>query len=179
VALSENGSILLTGLTENSLQGDQVIVSIMSSLGVHTTYTHEGALLTKTAHESTFSFDFTHSPDLAQTVAVVCAAKGIHAVFTGLESLKIKETDRVAALQTELAKIGASIIEHTDSWELNPSNNLPEKASIHTYEDHRMAMAFAPLCMLMDVDFDDASVVNKSYPGFWEDVGKSTKLIST
>jgi len=177
VALSENGSILLTGLTENSLQGDQVIVSIMSSLGVHTTYTHEGALLTKTAHESTFSFDFTHSPDLAQTVAVVCAAKGIHAVFAGLESLKIKETDRIAALQTELSKIGASIVAHAGSWELNPSNNLSKKASINTYEDHRMAMAFAPLCMLMDVDFDNASVVDKSYPSFWEDVALATNAV--
>lgn len=174
VALSDSGSVLLTGLTKKSLQGDQEIASIMASLGVKTTYIKEGALLTKTAHESTFRFDFTHSPDLAQTVAVVCAAKGIPAIFTGLESLKIKETDRVAALQTELSKIGASIIAHADSWELNPSNNLPEKASIDTYEDHRMAMAFAPLCMLMDVDFDDASVVDKSYPSFWEDVEKAT-----
>jgi 3-phosphoshikimate 1-carboxyvinyltransferase len=174
VALSASGSVLLAGLTEKSLQGDQSIASIMSSLGVQTTYTKEGALLTKIDHNPTFEFDFTHSPDLAQTVAVVCAAKDIQAVFTGLESLKIKETDRVAALQTELSKIGASIVEGGDSWELNPSNNLPSQVSIHTYEDHRMAMAFAPLSMLMDIDFDDATVVDKSYPSFWTDVAKAT-----
>jgi len=173
VALSDNGSVLLDGMTEESLQGDQAIAEIMESLGVHTTYSEEGALLTKIDHQSTYSYDFAHSPDLAQTIAVVCAVKGIHAIYTGLESLKIKETDRVLALQTELAKFGATLKEEEDTWTLVPSENLPAKVDIHTYEDHRMAMAFAPLCLVMDVSFDDASVVNKSYPSFWEDVKNS------
>lgn len=178
VALSENASVLLKGLTENSLQGDQAIAKIMTSLGVNTIYNSEGALLTKTDHNSTFNYDFKQSPDLAQTVALVCAAKGIAANFTGLESLKIKETDRVLALQNELSKIGASITDLTDSWKLTPATNLPDKVSIETYEDHRMAMAFAPLCLLMDVDFDDASVVNKSYPNFWKDIEKAVHKIA-
>ena len=77
------------------------------------------------------------------------------------------------ALQTELAKIGASLVEHKDHWEVIPTKQFPDQVSINTYEDHRMAMAFAPLCMLMNMDFDDASVVNKSYPSFWEDVEKA------
>ena len=174
VALSKNGSVLLKGLAEESLQGDQAIAKIMTSLGVKTTYNSEGVLLTKNLHEEYFTYDFAHSPDLAQTVAVVCAAKGINATFTGLESLKIKETDRVLALQNELSKIGASITELPSSWKLIPSHRLPDKVSIKTYEDHRMAMAFAPLCMLMDVDFDDATVVNKSYPSFWKDIRLAT-----
>jgi 3-phosphoshikimate 1-carboxyvinyltransferase len=165
---------LLKGITQDSLQGDQSIAELMVSLGVVTTYNDEGALLTKTIPQDSFSYDFTHSPDLAQTVAVICASTGISAVFTGLESLKIKETDRVLALQNELAKIGASFVEKSDSWKVIPSDNLPKHVSIDSYDDHRMAMAFAPLCMLMKVDFDDASVVNKSYPSFWEDVEKAT-----
>jgi 3-phosphoshikimate 1-carboxyvinyltransferase len=173
VALSDDSSVVLEGLTEASLQGDQSIVEIMKSLGVNTTYTEDGAVLTKIDHQTTFNYDFMHSPDLTQTVAVVCAAKGINAIFTGLESLKIKETDRVLALQTELSKIGASMNEEGNEWILVPSPELPTKVDIHTYEDHRMAMAFAPLSLLMDVDFDDATVVNKSYPDFWKDVEKA------
>ena len=174
VALSDNGSILLKGLTKKSLQGDQVIVEIMTSLGVNTIYTREGVLLTKGIHQKNFICNFKNSPDLAQTIAVICAAKGINATFTGLESLKIKETDRVLALQNELSKIGASITELSGSWKLIVSHHLPDKVSIDTYEDHRMAMAFAPLCLLMEIDFDDAAVVKKSYPDFWKDVELAT-----
>lgn len=173
VALSDHRSVLLQGLTSDSLQGDQSIAELMTSLGVMTTYSNAGALLTKDKHQERFTHDFTHSPDLAQTVAVVCAAKGIAATFTGLKSLKIKETDRVQAIQNELIKIGASFIEHDNSWKVIPTKKLPSHVSINTYEDHRMAMAFAALCLLMEVTFEDASVVNKSYPHFWEDVEKA------
>lgn len=173
VALSNNSSVLLKGLTKNSLQGDSVLSVFMQQLGVSTNYIPEGALLTKCDHKSSFKYDFSNSPDLAQTVAVICAAKEIKGEFSGLESLKIKETDRVTAIQKELTKIGASIEEKNDTWLLTPSTSLPLSASFHTYEDHRMAMAFAPLSLLMDVDFDDATVVDKSYPQFWEDIEKS------
>jgi 3-phosphoshikimate 1-carboxyvinyltransferase len=117
------------------------------------------------------SWDFTHCPDLAQTVAVVCAAKGVTGHFTGLESLRIKETDRIAALQHELRKIGGDLIEiNPHQWTLRPSHSLPASAIFETYKDHRMAMAFAPLATLMDVTIADPSVVRKSYPNYWNDI---------
>ncbi|QSE97755.1 3-phosphoshikimate 1-carboxyvinyltransferase [Fulvivirga lutea] len=173
VALSKNSSITLAGLKPDAIQGDSVIWKIMQSLGVNTTFNEEGAVLTKAEYSNSFEYDFTHCPDLAQTVAVVCAAKGIKAKFTGLESLKIKETDRVKALQVELSKFGAALYEVDNVWILEPAPN-PEwdHLVIDTYEDHRMAMAFAPLCMLGKVEIKDPSVVNKSYPGFWNDFRK-------
>ena len=103
-------------------------------------------------------------------VAVVCAAKGISGTFTGLESLRIKETDRIAALQRELEKIGAGLQEENNTWTLIPSNSLPRTAMFNTYKDHRMAMAFAPLSTLMDVEIENPAVVRKSYPKFWDDM---------
>ncbi|MEQ8926933.1 MAG: 3-phosphoshikimate 1-carboxyvinyltransferase [Fulvivirga sp.] len=173
VALSKNSSITLSNLKPKAIQGDSVIVEIMNELGVKTIFNQEGALLTKSRHNPSFEYDFTHCPDLAQTVAVVCAAKGIRAKFTGLESLKIKETDRVKALQVELKKIGATLSETRNQWELQPAKNPSwNKLMIDTYEDHRMAMAFAPLCLLGEVEIKDPSVVNKSYPGYWDDFRK-------
>ncbi len=108
---------------------------------------------------------------MAQTVAVVCAAKNIRGYFTGLESLRIKETDRIAALQNELRKIGADLIEHdSEHWTLVPSTSLPPSVYFQTYKDHRMAMAFAPLATLMDVEIERPDVVRKSYPNFWNDM---------
>ncbi|HEX8039011.1 MAG TPA: 3-phosphoshikimate 1-carboxyvinyltransferase [Chryseosolibacter sp.] len=172
-ALAAEAEIFLPRLSVHSLQGDSAIRNIMESLGVHSEM--EGALmkLTKTAHSKKLSWDFTHCPDLAQTVAVVCAAKRIEGDFTGLESLRIKETDRIAALQNELKKIGADLVEEKDRWKLVPSPSLPPKAFFNTYKDHRMAMAFAPLSTLMDVEIENPSVVKKSYPKFWEDVRAS------
>ena len=105
-------------------------------------------------------------------MAVICAAKSIAGFFTGLESLRIKETDRIAALQNELRKIGADLVEDDPAhWRLIPSKSLPAKASFNTYKDHRMAMAFAPLATLMDeVEIENPAVTRKSYPTFWEDV---------
>lgn len=169
-ALAENADLRLPRLSLQSLQGDSAIVQIMEGLGVVTTMEGDLLKLAKVAGKQTLQWDFTHCPDLAQTVAVVCAAKGITGHFTGLESLRIKETDRIAALQTELRKIGADLLEENDSWKLVPSSRLPAKASFDTYSDHRMAMAFAPLAAVMDVDIQDPSVVRKSYPKFWDDL---------
>ncbi|MEL6536449.1 MAG: 3-phosphoshikimate 1-carboxyvinyltransferase, partial [Bacteroidota bacterium] len=171
VALAEEAELTLMGLREDSLQGDQAIVEIMSSLGVKSQYTAEGIYLSKGPTAQHITVDFTHCPDLGQTVAVACAAKGVHGTFTGLESLRIKETDRIAALQAELAKFGASLTEPTEgTWKLTPATQLPDSVSIHTYEDHRMAMAFAPLATRMTVNIEEPDVVQKSYPEFWEHV---------
>lgn len=172
---AEGASVKLLGLKENSLQGDSVIVDLMLEMGVKSTFEKDGFLLTKIPHHSEVKIDFSNCPDLAQTITVICAAKGIKGYFTGLESLKIKETDRIFALQTELAKIGASFIEvQPQIYELRPSdsfNNFHE-IEVYTYDDHRMAMAFAPLANLMNVKIDDGNVVKKSYPSFWEDFSK-------
>jgi 3-phosphoshikimate 1-carboxyvinyltransferase len=143
----------------------------MQHLGVKAEMKEDLLQLTKTPVAKEISWDFTHCPDLAQTVAVVCAAKGINGSFTGLESLRIKETDRIAALQNELRKIGADLIEENASrWTLLPSKKIPAEAHFETYKDHRMAMAFAPLATQLNVTLDNPTVVKKSYPRFWEDV---------
>ena len=169
-SLASKAELLLPGLFRNSLQGDSAIIRIMESLGVSTSMENDLLKLSKSKQAERISWDFTHCPDLAQTVAVVCAAKGVKGNFTGLESLRIKETDRIAALQNELRKIGGYLVEQNNQWELIPSAKLPEKAFFNTYKDHRMAMAFAPLATLMDVEIENPSVVRKSYPGFWDDM---------
>jgi 3-phosphoshikimate 1-carboxyvinyltransferase len=170
-ALAASADIELPRLHLRSLQGDRSIVDIMSNLGVNAQMRGDHLALAKIDSDESLEWDFTHCPDLAQTVAVVCAAKGVEGRFTGLESLRIKETDRIAALQQELRKIGADLVEASPStWKLIPSKALPSTASINTYKDHRMAMAFAPLATLMDVVIENPSVVRKSYPTFWDDV---------
>jgi 3-phosphoshikimate 1-carboxyvinyltransferase len=170
-ALASEAEISLPRLTLNSLQGDSKIINIMESLGVIARLENDLLKLSKKEARKEISWDFTHCPDLAQTVAVVCAAKGIVGRFTGLESLRIKETDRIAALQNELRKIGADLQENDNAhWTLIPSTKLPSAASFQTYKDHRMAMAFAPLACLMDVQIENPEVVRKSYPNFWNDM---------
>lgn len=170
-ALADEASLKLPRLYTDSLQGDSRIMEIMTSLGVNCSMKNGMLDLVKTSRRSEISWDFTHCPDLAQTVSVICAATGVTGKFTGLESLRIKETDRISALQTELQKIGADLIEHdTEHWTLVPSRKLPASASFSTYKDHRMAMAFAPLATLMDVEIEDRDVVRKSYPNYWKDL---------
>lgn len=171
VACAEEGELLLKGLKKDSLQGDAEIVNIMDKLGVDSKFSEEGIYLSKKAVNGLPSFDFTHCPDLAQTVAVTCAIIGQKSIFTGLESLRIKETDRILALQQELAKIGAKLEEgNNDEFTLIPTASIPDHVAIHTYDDHRMAMAFMPLMTKAEVTFDDSEVVNKSYPSFWKHV---------
>jgi 3-phosphoshikimate 1-carboxyvinyltransferase len=171
VALAKDAVILLPRISLNSLQGDRAIADIMELLGVKATMKNDMLELTKTSVTKEITWDFTHCPDLAQTVAVVCAAKGIKGSFTGLESLRIKETDRITALQNELRKIGADLIEeNTSQWTLIPSKKVPDEAKFETYKDHRMAMAFAPLATQLNITIENPGVVKKSYPRFWEDV---------
>ncbi len=173
VALSRNSSIRIKGLRLPAIQGDSVIVEIMKSLGVETQFNSDGALLKKCDHVNQFEYDFSDCPDLVQTIAVVCAVKNIKAQLTGLESLKIKETDRVLALQNELSKIGALLKENDGKWSISTDNEYKyDKVFINTYDDHRMAMAFAPLAMISNIKIENPQVVNKSYPGFWDDLRK-------
>lgn len=200
VALAENAEVELLGLKENSLQGDSAIVKIMENMGVKSTFTKGGVLLNKIPAKEAFEWDFTDCPDLAQTVAACAVAKGITVTMTGVESLKIKETDRIAALQAELPKIGGELVEVVESVEYkvqrsdrrmvkgkeqesNPlldalfspldTQNFP---LIDTYDDHRMAMAFAPVGMIHPITISEPHVVAKSYPSFWEDLKKVTTV---
>ncbi len=172
VALSEfeDTEIELLGLKENSLQGDSAIVEIMQSLGVKSTFTQDGVLLTKIPAKDHLDWDFTNCPDLCQTVAVINVMKRIPAHYTGIESLKIKETDRVYALQTELKKLGGDLVEveKDHKYEIVLTDIPLDLPKIHTYEDHRMAMAFAPVALQRDVAIEDPEVVVKSYPEFWD-----------
>lgn len=176
VALAADADIELLGLKEQSLQGDSAIVGIMDQVGVEAAYTGRGFRLTKKAAADHLSVDFTNCPDLAQTVAVCCAMKGIPATFTGVESLKIKETDRVVAIQNELRKFGADLVEivPNERYEVRSAtlSATTEPVRINTYDDHRMAMAFAPIAMLRPVIIEEPGVVAKSYPSFWDDFKK-------
>ena len=172
LACADEGSLFLEGLKEKSLQGDAAIVEIMENLGIRSTFQEGGLLLEKKMVSGLKSWDFSHCPDLAQTVAVTCAILGQNTVFTGLESLRIKETDRIHALQQELARFNAELREiATNTFQVIPSVTMPRLVQIHTYDDHRMAMAFMPLVTKTKVRIEDPEVVNKSYPSFWKQVG--------
>jgi 3-phosphoshikimate 1-carboxyvinyltransferase len=170
-ALARDAKIILPTVSEKSLQGDSVVVEVMEKLGVKSTFIGSSLELTKRNAVEHLTWDFKDCPDLAQTVLPVCAAKGISGEFTGLESLRIKETDRIDALQKELKKIGAEFNEPiVGHWKLVPGKISSLKSPIQTYHDHRMAMGFAPWATLTDLVIESPDVVNKSYPGFWEDV---------
>jgi 3-phosphoshikimate 1-carboxyvinyltransferase len=174
-ALADEAELFLPGLTPYSLQGDSVITEIMANFGITSQFKDGGVYLTKEVKPFARKiFDLKSCPDLAQTIIVVCAALGQEATFTGLETLKIKETDRIKALQNELAKIGVKLIEKGQVYKLDCSEKqIPERIFVDTYEDHRMAMAFAPLALLIpEVEIEDADVVEKSYPAFWKDLEK-------
>jgi 3-phosphoshikimate 1-carboxyvinyltransferase len=174
-ALADEAELFLPGLTQYSLQGDSVITEIMAIFGITSQFKDGGVYLQKEAKPIIRKvFDLKECPDLAQTIIVVCAALGHDATFTGLETLKIKETDRVKALQNELAKIGVKLIEKGQIYKLDCSEKfIPERIFVNTYDDHRMAMAFAPLALLIpEVEIEDAKVVEKSYPAFWSDLEK-------
>ncbi|PRY88080.1 3-phosphoshikimate 1-carboxyvinyltransferase [Mongoliibacter ruber] len=171
LACADQGELFLEGLKSDSLQGDAMIVDIMDYLGVKSEFKDGGVYLTKQAVKGLDHWDFTHCPDIAQTVAVTCAIIGQKMDFTGLESLRIKETDRIFALQEELAKFNAQFVEEDNGiFTLIPSVTMPADVHIKTYDDHRMAMAFMPLMTKTRVVIDDLEVVNKSYPSFWKHV---------
>ena len=181
VALSEKAEIKLKGLRKVSRQGDSKIAELMEHFGVKSEYQEDGVLLTKVAltDRSELVVDFTDFPDLAQTMAVVSAATGKALRLSGLHTLRIKETDRIAALQNELGKFGVTMKSEDDINFLIQGNLSPTSLPIHTYEDHRMAMAFAPLVMRQKhLRIEDPDVVQKSYPEFWDHLSSMGILIS-
>ena len=177
IALSPIGSQLeLSSYKKHSLQGDSTLAALYEAFGVTTQFEKHHIILTKTQLHNIapegFIWDGTQSPDIAQTLAVTCFGLQIGCQLTGLHTLKIKETDRLEALQTELAKLGATINITQDSLQLMPADSINANISISTYNDHRMAMAFAPLALKTPLEIQDAGVVSKSYPDFWKDLQK-------
>ena len=172
VALADTASITLTSYKENSLQGDSELVSLYEKLGVKTTFQNNKMTLVKQEDfkYETVNFELNNTPDIAQTIVVTCLGLGIGCHLTGLHTLKIKETDRLEALRRELTKLGADISVTNDSLTLVASENISHNVKIATYNDHRMAMAFAPLALKVPIIIEDAGVVSKSYPDFWNDL---------
>jgi 3-phosphoshikimate 1-carboxyvinyltransferase len=172
VALADAAKITLSSYKENSLQGDSELVSLYEKMGVKTTFENNKMTLEKVAgfNYQDVNFELNNTPDIAQTIVVTCLGLGIGCHLTGLHTLKIKETDRLEALRIELTKLGANISVTNDSLTLVPSQNINHNIHIATYNDHRMAMAFAPLAVKVPIIINDAEVVSKSYPDFWNDL---------
>lgn len=174
-ALSNVGSeIRLSSYKKESLQGDAILANIYNSFGVETVYETNSIILRKTRkpNKQHLKIDLNKAPDIAQTIAVTCFGLEISCELSGLHTLKIKETDRLEALHTELAKLGANISVTPNSLHLKRSTEMIANVSIETYNDHRMAMAFAPLAIKIPIEILDADVVTKSYRNFWRDIEK-------
>ena len=178
MALAKSAEIELLGLFKNSLQGDAAGAKLFAQLGVGTTFTDRGVVLKYNGNAvKKLIYNFVNEPDLAQTFVVTCVLLNIPFRFTGLQSLKIKETDRIEALKTELRKLGYLLTDSNDSiLEWNGERCEPEADPIiATYEDHRMAMAFAPAALVLPqgLKVADPEVVTKSYPAYWEDLRRA------
>lgn len=176
-ALAQEGEVTLPRLYADSVQGDSHIASLFEPLGIATSFEKNGIKLIKKAPTTTnYVVNLVEQPDLAQTLVVTCCLLNIHFTFSGLDNLKIKETDRIAALITEMSRLGYRLTEPQPgslAWEGEhcPAEQQPV---IGTYKDHRMAMAFAPVCLLLDcIRIEDPAVVSKSYPKYWEDLKKA------
>ncbi len=173
VALADVGTeIMLSAYKKDSLQGDSVLSEIYKQLGVETFFDGNRIRLSKISDPKpeTLNLELSNAPDIAQTIAVTCFGLGIGCHLTGLHTLKIKETDRLEALKIELSKLGANISVSDKDLTLRPTSTIKSEVAIDTYNDHRMAMAFAPLALKTDILINDAEVVSKSYPDFWKDL---------
>ena len=173
VAIANASEITLESYYSESLQGDSDLVSIYNKIGVTTVFNNGSITLSKTpdfALPKVLDLDLRNTPDLAQTIAVSCFGLGVDCNLTGLHTLKIKETDRLEALSIEFKKLGAIISITNNSLELRFSGVINQNISINTYNDHRMAMAFAPLGIKVPIVINNSEVVSKSYPGFWKDL---------
>ncbi|WP_286760875.1 3-phosphoshikimate 1-carboxyvinyltransferase [Salegentibacter sp. UBA1130] len=173
-AISDSADLKLSTYRKTSLQGDSCLAKIYKQFGVTTRFENDHIILekrpgTKPKH---IEENLQNSPDIAQTIAVTCLALNVSCHLTGLHTLKIKETDRLVALKTEIEKFGSQVKVTNNSLELLPKQNFSQNVSVGTYNDHRMAMAFAPLGLKIPFEIEDAEVVSKSYPGFWEDFEK-------
>jgi 3-phosphoshikimate 1-carboxyvinyltransferase len=185
VALSEIGTqITLSSYKKHSLQGDRALVEIYKDFGLETIFNEDNSITiskikncqandSEQAQQlSIVNYQLNNCPDIAQTIAVTCFGLGIACQLSGLHTLKIKETDRLKALKTELSKLGAKVSVSNESLSLEASGFIAPNIKIDTYQDHRMAMAFAPLAIKVPIVIRNAAVVSKSYPNFWEDLKK-------
>jgi 3-phosphoshikimate 1-carboxyvinyltransferase len=175
VALSEVGTELkLSAYKKNSLQGDSILADIYNDFGVETTFLKNEIILKKAKHYQSTSIecDLANAPDIAQTIAITCLGLGLGCELTGLHTLKIKETDRLEAMYNELSKFGAKVAVTDKTLSLEPISHFKPEVVVDTYNDHRMAMAFAPLALKTSFTINDAEVVSKSYPDFWKDLNK-------
>ena len=172
VALAKEADVSLSTYKKDSLQGDRVLMDVYQQFGVKSSIENNTLTLKKQTMGSTHvQLDLSDAPDIAQTIAVTCYGLGLSCSLTGLHTLKIKETDRLVAMQNELSKLGATIEITDKSLHLHKRTNpIRPNVLIETYHDHRMAMAFAPLGLLVPIRIQDADVVTKSYPGFWKDL---------
>ena len=176
IALSRNLELTLNNFSKNSMQGDSKIISIFEKLGVETIFNkNDNSILLRHIKAEIIDclyLNLNDTPDIAQTLAITCFGLGIHCKLEGLKTLKIKETDRLLALKTELEKLGANVTITEQSIEVFRSRKIIENITIETYQDHRMAMAFAPLVFKVPINILDPNVVTKSYTTFWEDLLK-------
>lgn len=173
-SLSEEAEIRLSSYLINSLQGDSKLVELYKQLGVRSRFEGDEIILSKNgeALPKHLELDLEDTPDIAQTIAVTMAGHGLKGRLTGLKTLRIKETDRIAALCKELAKFGVETNSGPDFLEITGYGERQKNIEVHTYHDHRMAMAFAPMALFGKVGIEDPDVVIKSYPRFWEDLKK-------
>ena len=171
-ALSDAAELSLTAYRENSLQGDRSVADIYQKLGIKTTFLEAEIRLEKLDVQlpEVLELDLANSPDLAQTIAVTCFGLGVKAYLTGLHTLRIKETDRLQALKNEIEKLGGQVEITDDTLRLSASEEIKSNIAIDTYNDHRMALAFAPLALRVPMEINDAGVVSKSFPEFWENL---------
>ncbi|MFD0760661.1 3-phosphoshikimate 1-carboxyvinyltransferase [Lutibacter aestuarii] len=176
-ALSPNSEIEISSFKKESLQGDAILTDIYKNLGVETTFKNTSLILKNNGEINKDYFknlDLKNAPDIAQTISVTCFGIGIECFLTGLHTLKIKETDRLVALKNELEKLGGHVEITNQTLHLKKSLKIKRDISIKTYDDHRMAMAFAPLALRVPISIEDPNVVSKSYPTFWDDFKKIT-----
>ena len=182
IALSEIGTeVTLSSYKQNSLQGDSALATIYKDFGVETVFKDDHSIIiskTATHNSQLITHNLNNCPDIAQTIAVTCFGLSVGCHLTGLHTLKIKETDRLEAVKAELEKLGASILVTNDSLTLETGGEINNGVAIKTYQDHRMAMAFAPLALRTSIIIEEAGVVSKSYPDFWKDL-KSAGFIMT
>ncbi len=175
VAFKAGASVHLPGLSKNSVQGDRFLTTVFAKLGVHSDFTEDGLVLTHTGKVAeTIDFDFANAPDIVPSVMVACAGLGVEARFSGIEHLRIKESDRILSMQQELGKIGTKIVPDGKHYILYPEKSPVGKLIFNSHGDHRMAMSLAPLAMKFGtVMVIEPDVVKKSYPGYWDEMEKT------
>ena len=181
VALSEGSELSIGRYSMNSIQGDKRLIDIYKKLGVETTFENDVVFIknsNKSESLQSLELNLSDTPDIAQTIAVTCFGLGLSCDLYGLHTLKIKETDRLKALKIELNKLGAIVEITKDSFHLNKSSEMKSYVSIDTYNDHRMAMSFAPLAVCKPIIINDPGVVTKSFPDFWNHLKGMNFLVS-